>query len=53
MSFEVVDATLVESKTNNNDFQNSINSSDGDAFITAEFIPSKTLKKLDLRRKVS
>ena len=62
MSFEVVDATLLENKTNS-DFQNNSNTSttnlnsnttpNGDAFVTAEFIPSKTLKKLELRRVVS
>lgn len=65
MSFEVVDATLLENKTNS-DFQNDIISNNsttnlknrpttanGDAFVTAEFIPSKTLKKLELRRTVN
>ena len=60
MSFEVVDAALLENKTNS-DFQNNSNNSttnlnntpNGDAFVTAEFIPSKTLKKLELRRVVS
>ena len=55
MSFEVVDAALIENKTNH-DFQNSGSASltnNGDAFITAEFIPHKTLKKLELRRGVS
>ena len=57
MSFEVVDAALIENKTNH-DFQNGVSTTsstdnNGDAFITAEFIPHKTLKKLELRRGVS
>ncbi len=45
LSFEVVDAAVVEKKSY-------ADNRGGDAFISSEFIPSRTLKKLELRRGV-
>ena len=45
MAFEVVDSSVVEKQQ---DFEGG-----KDAFVTAEFMPSKTLKRLELRRGVS
>ena len=44
VSFEVVDAAIIDK--NEEDYQK-------DAFVSADFIPSKTLKRLELRRGVS
>ena len=44
MAFEVVDSSVVEKKGS---------TENEDAFVTAEFMPSKTLKRLELRRGVS
>ena len=44
VSFEVVDANILENNTEEN--------ASKDAFISSEFIPSKTLKKLESRRGV-
>ena len=44
LSFEVVDATVVDSKPENDN--------DGDVFVSSQFIPSKTLARLELRRGV-
>lgn len=46
LSFEVFDATIVEKKADAIDGL-------GDAFISSEFIPHRTLRKLELRRGVS
>lgn len=45
MSFEVVDASIVDNNLIGRDKQEG-----EDAFITAKFIPTKTLRKLELRR---
>ena len=47
VSFEVVDAAIIDKNISNAE------DSQKDAFISAEFIPSKTLKKLESRRGVS
>ena len=44
LSFEVVDANVVDSKPENDN--------DGDVFVSSQFIPSKTLARLELRRGV-
>lgn len=45
LAFEVVDSSVVEKQQDLTEGK--------DAFVTAEFIPSKTLKRLELRRGVS
>ena len=45
LAFEVVDSSVVEKQQDHSEGK--------DAFVTAEFIPSKTLKRLELRRGVS
>ena len=47
VSFEVVDASIV-SKT-----EEGVEDSQKDAFVSADFIPAKTLRRLNSRRGVS
>ena len=45
LSFEVVDVNVLDSKPEND--------SEGDVFVSSQFIPSKTLARLEMRREVS
>jgi hypothetical protein len=45
LSFEVVDVNVLDSKGEND--------SEGDVFVTSQFIPSKTLARLEMRRGVN
>ena len=45
LSFEVVDVNALESKTDDVE--------GGDVFVSSQFIPSKTLARLELRRELN
>ena len=48
LSFEVVDAAVIESQLDQS--QTAISNANGDAFISAQFIPKKKLERLENRR---